>query len=110
MCGECQPDGGEDWSVCLLCGCNAANLFKPSLGRTYLMLMLLEWAGGSWILEQPSSSLMMSHPAAVQSVGRHGSCFKINTFLGAYRHWSWKLTSFWSNKCLAADMKDRIVA
>ena len=101
MCGECQPDGGEDWSVYLPCGNNAVNVFIPSLGRTYLVLMLLEWAGGSWILEQPSSSLMMAHPAAVRTVGRHGSCYKINTFLGAYRHWSWKLTSFWSNKYLA---------
>ena len=67
--------------------------------RTALVMLLIHWCGGSWILEQPASSLMQEHPA-VAAASAKCQYYKINAFLGAYRHWSWKLCSFYSNKLL----------
>ena len=60
-------------------------------------MKLMNWLHGSWILEQPASSLMTKHPAAPAAVDPDQT-YKINTFLGSYRHWCPKLTSFFSNK------------
>ena len=49
---------------------NAASLFKPSLGRTYLVLMLLEWAGGSWILRRLYSVTAVGKLGVVLAEGR----------------------------------------
>ena len=58
-----------------LFGCNPPNLFD----------LCADVAGVGWrvlhILEQPSSSRMMAHTAAVGSVGRHCCCYKISTLL-----------------------------
>ena len=64
--------------------------------RSCLVVLLINFLDGSWIVEQPSSSLMLLHPAALHAC-REG-CYRINTFLGAYRHWCAKLCAFFSNK------------
>ncbi|OLP76043.1 Retrovirus-related Pol polyprotein from type-2 retrotransposable element R2DM, partial [Symbiodinium microadriaticum] len=54
------------------------------VARTALMMLLIHWCGGAWILEQPASSLMHGHPAVAAALLRC-QYFKINAFLGAYR-------------------------
>ena len=72
------------------------------------MMMLIHWCDGGWILEQPASSLMHGHPAVAAALLRC-QYFKINAFLGAYRHWTWELCSFYSNRlldCIGSCMRD----
>ncbi|CAE7210456.1 unnamed protein product [Symbiodinium sp. CCMP2592] len=52
------------------------------VSRTMMCLMLGLWMGGNYIL----------------IVRLRGQC-SINTYLGAWKHWTAKLTSFYSNKC-----------
>ena len=64
-----------------------------------MCLVLVLWMNGNYILEQPASSVMSSHPRFVE-VARLGGQHTINTFLGAWKHWTAKLTSFYSNQPL----------
>ena len=45
------------------------------------MVKLMNWLHGSWILEQPASSLMTKHPAAPAAVDPDQT-YKINAFFG----------------------------
>ena len=49
--------------------------------RTALVMLLIHWCGGSWILEQPASSLMQEHPAVAAALAKC-QYYKINAFLG----------------------------
>ena len=89
VCGACVGD----FLQCLCLPRTACCLET----RTFLVVKLLNWLHGSCILEQPASSLMTKHPAAPAAVDPNET-YKINTFLGSYRHWCPKLTSFFSNK------------
>ena len=62
--------------------------------RTLLILRLLLWLGGVYLLEQPQSSLMGHHPRWGEEL--QAKC--INTFLAAWGHWCPKLTTFFSNR------------
>ena len=69
------------------------------IGRTMMCLVLVLWMNGNYILEQPASSVMSSHPRFVEMARLKGQ-HSINTFLGAWKHWTAKLTSFYSNQPL----------
>ena len=69
-----------------------------ALCRTCLEMLVNMWWCGSYLLEQPTSSLMPQHPR----VAELGTSFKVNTYLGAWNHWSPKLTSFFSNQPLGS--------
>ena len=65
--------------------------------RTMMALFLVSWLRGVYVLEQPASSLMPHHPRFEQLARSYGQMC-INTFLGAWKHWTAKLTSFYSNR------------
>ena len=46
---------------------------------------------------------MFLHPSAIK-VSKGIQCHRINCFLGAFRHWSAKLCSFWANQRLVCQL------
>ena len=81
----------------LVDACSNNEMLTFNLARTMLVLHLVLWMGGSYILEQPSSSLMKMHPRVKQILDLFGNV-AINTFLGPWGHWTAKLTTFFSNQ------------
>ena len=77
--------------------CSNNEMLTFNLARTMLVLHLVLWMGGCYILEQPSSSLMKMHPRVKQIFELFGRV-AINTFLGPWGHWTAKLTTFFSNQ------------
>ena len=74
-----------------------ANSLFLSYLRCVILLRILNWINGNYILEQPSSSLMSEHPRWVELVQDYGQMV-VTTFLGGYLHWTSKLTNFYSNQ------------
>ena len=65
--------------------------------RTMLALWVVLWWRGCYILEQPSTSVMKYHPRWVE-ISRLYGLQTVTTFLGAWKHWTPKLTTFFSNR------------
>lgn len=72
----------------------SANLM---VSRSVLLMRLCAAKGGTWILEQPMSSLMIYHPR-LQDLARECQIFKTSFCMGAYGAPSKKPTKLYSNR------------
>lgn len=71
--------------------------------RTALLAWLVSWRHGWWIIEQPSSSVMIDHPRMQQLVSHH-TVYKHVVCMAWYGGTSMKRTHLYSNAMFLAEM------
>ena len=84
----------------------SANLM---VSRCALLMRLCHAKGGTWILEQPMSSLMIYHPR-LQEILRESETFVTNFNMGAYNAPSKKPTKLYSNRTWPGDLRKKLPA